>query len=116
MSDSDQDKLVREARRLLDASVEGLDAASRSRLNRARQQALAAHTRRRPAWSSSWALGGVAASLGVMVLAFALWQGQPAEQPYDALSDLELLTASDQIELYEELEFYEWLDSDVQTS
>jgi len=119
MSETEHDSLQNGARRLLDASVAGLDAATRSRLNQARQRALAGHTRRRPilgsGWGGGWALGGVAASVCVMVIAYALWQGQPAGQPYDALADLEVLTADDQIDLYEDLDFYEWLDSDAQT-
>lgn len=115
MSGTEHDRLPAGAQRLLDTSVAGLDAATRSRLNQARQRALAARGRRAPVWTPGWALGGVAASVCVVVLAFVLWQGQPAGQPYDALADLEVLTASDQIDLYEDLDFYEWLDSDAQT-
>jgi len=115
MSERERDTLQAGVRRVLDASVAGLDAASRSRLTQARHRALEARGRQRSPWAAGLALGGVAASVGVLVIAYALWQGQVPAQSYEALADLEVLTAGDQIELYEDLEFYEWLDSNAQT-
>ena len=111
------------ARRHLRDGAGGLDAATLSRLNQARQRALAEFDRgrQRPAWSVGWqpALGVVA----VAALAIALWVGRdpaltpaPADTPAvatgnaDPALDLELLLADDNLELIEELEFYDWLE------
>lgn len=101
----------------LDADAAGLDAATLSRLNRARQAALDAglRPRRRPWWH--WSLVAMASSAAV-VLALALTLRTPEiaapvapvalEQP--EVDDLELLVAGEDLELIENLEFYAWLE------
>ena len=89
-------------------SAENLDAATRSRLNRARQAALAelpGSRRFRPAWA-------VAATVAIAIVAASLWRpGLPPMTP-DPLAgpapDLELLLAED-MEMLEDLDFYVWL-------
>lgn len=118
----------RRARALFDASVESLDASTRSRLNRSRQQALAlargertvaGETRR---WSWWMPAGAVAASVLAAVL---LWREPVSTQspaavqanasgasstpePLDMLAanadDLQLAAAED------DLDFYAWVD------
>jgi hypothetical protein len=106
------------ARALLLESVDGLSAQTRSRLNRARQAALAP----RPAWSGSlvrhWVPAG-AGALAVAVLAIMIigvpHRGEnPAVSPLAAASpeDLEMLADSDAVQLGREedvdYDFYEW--------
>ncbi len=108
-------------------SVDELDAATLSRLNRARQVALdtmatpgvnpAAAIKRRVQWLPV----GVAAVLAVVTL--TLWQGQSLN-PVDDLSlitgpamvdntvDFELLLDDGDLEMYAELEFFAWLSED----
>lgn len=126
--DPEADRFAREAGRLLRDDAEALDAATLSRLNRARQRALAEFDRhqRRPAW-----LGGrlqpALAVAAVALLAVALWVGRepvavaPAGQTaadtgplasLDAAADLDLVLADESLDLIGELEFYDWLDSD----
>ena len=104
------------ARELLDASAGALDGATASRLNRARQQALA--TRARPArrW---WLPAGAATAVSVL-LALAVvnpFASRPAPNA-PALAtgggdDTELLiVADDNLELAQDLEFYAWLDAE----
>jgi hypothetical protein len=94
----------------LDASARDLDAATLSRLNRARQAALAAARGRR---ARLWRYGGPAALAAAFSLLVAIgWWGlrAPASAP-DAATDFELLAGEDSPELYEDLEFYAWLDA-----
>lgn len=118
--------LERRARDAFDASVEALDAHTRSRLNQARQRALAAATAApgsndaRRGWSA-WAPAGALAA-GVLVAALmlrgpvdsdrapAVAASHPAALPQEPL---ELLAAGEEFEIAtsdEELEFYEWVE------
>lgn len=129
----DSNKDVAEARfeqnvrRLLRQGSGDLDAATLSRLNRARQRALAElgaepgarqeHHDRRPVWQPALAVAAVGA------LAVALWVGRepvpapvpPVPDPALAVAagqaaDLELVLAGENLDMIEDLEFYNWLD------
>lgn len=121
MSEADDKAEVREddlfaerARALFDESVAGIDGHTQSRLNRNRQVALAELDRagfRR--WSQWVPATGVAA---VAVLAVALWQGNATVDPVapPPLGDFELLLAEDSFEMLQDLEFYSWIDVDIE--
>ncbi|WP_127477780.1 hypothetical protein [Sulfurivermis fontis] len=102
----DERRLIAQVRAALDESVANLDAVTRSRLAQARARAQRPQRQRRYWWLP---LGGaVLASL----FAAMLWLGQPALLPgtaVDSATDFELLTASEDLELYQELDFYHWL-------
>lgn len=111
----EEQEFAQRARQLFDESVEGLDAQTRSRLNRARQQALASADSNagfRPL--SPWVPAtGVAAAA---VIALAIWGGspQPEEPAPTAMdADFEILLNADSLEMLEDLEFYSWLDLDA---
>jgi hypothetical protein len=108
----------RNARAILEESARRIDARTRSRLNQARQAALAAAGTRRRSWWASFTLmpaaGAVAAALLVAVV---LWHREPAattpvalDGQHPAVEDMELLTDKDSIDLMEEWDgsFYEW--------
>jgi hypothetical protein len=105
----------RRAQELFDASVAGLDAATRSRLNQARHRALAAAGPVRHNGWWTWAPSGaiVAALLAIGVV---LWQpgaDLTAEGGLRAASiaDLEVLLGEEDLEMLdEEIEFYAWLE------
>jgi len=112
---TEEHELAQRARRLFDESVQGLDAGTRSRLNRARQAALAgakAHAGFRPL--SPWVPAtGVAAAA---VIALAVWSGKPQlEEPVPSAmdADFEILLDADSLEMLEDLEFYSWLELDA---
>lgn len=92
-----------------DASVEKLDAATLSRLNRARHAALAELQQPTRQWSRWMPATGVAAAALVVVM---LMQGPESIEapPPSAVADMEILLGEDSIEMLEELEFYSWLD------
>lgn len=90
-----------------------LDAATRSRLNQARQAAL--RELDRPAWSSlagrgSWMTAGGAVAAGVMVALLLRQGGVAPELPaYAPAEDIEIILSEGDLELYDELEFYTWV-------
>lgn len=105
--------------RTLDADVDAYDAVTLSRLNRARQRALAAALPRSRRWfGASLAL----ASAASVAFAMLLWPGPPAQRDAadvpiaDAarIDDLELIAAPDDLALYQQdLAFLAWLDSEL---
>lgn len=108
----------RNARVVLEEGVRRIDARTRSRLNQARQAALARIRARRRAWWSGLTLmpaaGAVAAALLVAVV---LWHREPHGTPplaldgqHPAVEDMELLTDNDSLDLIEGWDgsFYEW--------
>ena len=100
------------AKQLFDESVEGLDANTRSRLNRGRQAALAELATGRPVWVQWAPAAGVAAAA---VFAVVLWTGnQPVDEltPETSAADFEILLTEDSFEMLENLEFYSWIELD----
>lgn len=104
---------AKKARELFDESVEGLDANTRSRLNRGRQAALEELTAGRPAWVQWVPAAGVAAAA---VFAVVLWTGnQPVDELTPAATDFEILLTEESFEMLEDLEFYSWIELDEET-
>ena len=107
----------RRAREVFDASVESLDAGTRTRLSRARFEAVKAASRAR---SSSWRTWVPAAAVAATVIvAVAIWQTpERTESPVtvaasgDAgLDAVDMLADGEALDLVEnDLAFYEWLD------
>lgn len=119
MNTPEHPEWIQKAKALLDASAQNLDAATLSRLNRARQAALA--QRQRPAMR--WLLPTGLASACVLMLALGIWQARTPQHP-DAMpiptsksvanfqpDDLEMVGGDDSLDLYQNLEFYAWLDA-----
>ncbi len=111
--DTGADKaFAEEAKQLFDESVDGLDASTRSRLNRGRQAALAELATGRPVWVQWAPAAGVAAAA---VFAVVLWTGnQPVDDltPEASAADFEILLTEDSFEMLEDLEFYSWIELD----
>jgi hypothetical protein len=118
----DKSGWVAQARRLLDESADGLDAATLSRLNRARQAALAPRSRRSP---RLWLLPAGLAGACAMLLAVAIWRphhaapaagdlgGHPPVAAGDAntAGATDTVVGDDSVEFYQDLDFYAWLDA-----
>lgn len=107
---------------ILDADARDLDASSASKLNRARHAALARFDplRNRRQWLFKGVLGATVAALLVVAIV-PRWQSQtvidPAPMSNAAMQaeDFELLSSEDQLELYDNMDFYAWLDTQVET-
>jgi len=114
-----------QARSLLDESAQALDAATVSRLNRARQAALAQRApRRRAAWL--FLPAGLAGACALL-LAVGVWharvpQTAPLASPTATVvsgstvnaADMDLIASGDDMEMMQDLDFYAWLDAQDQ--
>ena len=107
----------RRARAVLEEGVLRIDAGIRSRLNQARQAAVAQAAKRRPALWRSFALMPTAgAAAAALLLTMVLWHRQPqgelpvAEGVHSTVEDLDLLADGEGLELIEGWDgsFYEW--------
>ena len=127
MSEKARDAQLAECiRRRLDEDVSGLDDATLSRLRRARRLAVSAAAEGRPGrWRSvrlfdrptgDWLVpAGAFASIVATALALSLLVAEPDDGLAREVEDLDLLTAGEELELYENLEFYQWLEKREQT-
>ena len=109
----DENELAARAKALFDDSVERLDAATLSRLNQGRQQALQEIRETGPGgqWARWVPAGGVAAAA---VVAVVMWQGTPVENSAPAAgtaTDFEIMLSEDSLDMLEDLEFYSWMDT-----
>ena len=123
MDDATNDSAVeRRSRELFDEQVANLDAHTRSRLNRARQAALAAMTTgqaRNPVWNSRWLLplGSAAAVTLVALSAVQLIRTDREAAPgsetvvASTVDDVEILTSSEELDMLQNVDFYAWLDT-----
>ncbi len=107
---NDETAFIAKLRTVLDRSVDALDASTRARLQAARRKALA-HADVPRGFTPRWFVPvGAVAALAV-VAALGLWWMPTAAPPPMAASveEAELLYATDNLELYQNLEFYRWL-------
>ncbi len=110
-------QLEEQARVLLAESVTRIDSSIRSRLNQARQAAVAevVKSRKRPGFLRSFFLMPTAGAVAAAVLvAMVLWQHHPQGMseggPMTAAEDLDLIADGDGLDLVEDSDssFYEW--------
>jgi hypothetical protein len=120
--DAEEARLARRAGELLRESADTLDGATRARLNRARQRALAAAPAGRGAARRYWVPATAAAAVAGLAVVLVRAPGpEPAAGPAPPAvaaappADLELLLASstDDLEMLEDLAFYAWADADA---
>ncbi len=112
----DDELFAKKANELFDQSVQGLDAAAQSRLNRGRHEALAQLQPgvRRGQWQR-WAPATAVAAAAVV--AVVLMTGRPAVDeltPLPTANDFEIMLNEDSFEMLEELEFYTWIDLEAE--
>jgi hypothetical protein len=108
--DRRDDAIVRRARQVLDRQVEALDETERARLRAARLRALDALDEGRPLATRRGLAAAGAGALGLMLVT-SWWIRHPAPElaAADGLEDLDILAAADDLELYDDLDFYRWL-------
>jgi len=120
MQNKQQDELAHNIRRQLDDAVVGMDGATQSKLRQARAQAMEkALASSRPFYRSiyrrQWLPAGVALTsvLALVVLLVPLQPERPDSGQAELLvaEDLEILSQPEELELYEDLEFYRWMSA-----
>ena len=110
--------LLGAARSTLEYSNDHIDEQTLAQLKSARRNAVDVYTAKqskahRPA--RLFPVAGFATVGAALLVAVTLWTLQPSQQiekesaPIAVLEDLNLLTGSEEIEFYQDLEFYEWL-------
>ncbi len=110
MTKHDEDELNTSIRQGLDESIDALDANTLSKIRQIRAQAIEKAGTRHVNWSG-FLVGGLATAC-VMVFAVMILLKSPAPMQAVPVDDFELISSSDNLELYEDLEFYEWLEED----
>ncbi|HET7204745.1 MAG TPA: hypothetical protein VFI92_15400 [Steroidobacteraceae bacterium] len=116
--ESRPDQFERRAREAFDASIEAMDADTRSRLRQSRHRAVAAATQ--PRWKSWAPVGALAAGvLGAALLLRGPSPEGPRPRPMAATpatltqGTIEMIAAGDEFEIAtadEALEFYRWVE------
>jgi len=113
--DNKERAFLQRSKKLLDDSVDTLDATTLSRLNQARQKALDSRImgNRRTNFFLVTPTGAVFASFAIAAIVILLWTALPQQQPQQPLAqqyeDIEMLTADAEFDLLEDLEFVSWL-------
>jgi hypothetical protein len=105
-----EDEFISHVKKTLDQQTEALDGETLSRLNRARQAAIQ-HAEHKPGLSltRAWVpLGGVAAAI-LLTSIFMFKAEEMAIVTDGAVDEIELIASSDNLDLYEQLDFYMWL-------
>ncbi len=113
---SEEERFAQQAKELFDQSVQKIDGHTLSRLNRARQAALAEIEQRRRSGFRLTQWLPAAGVTAVAVFAIVLWTGEVPVDPVappTTVTDFELLLAEDSFEMLEDLEFYAWIDFDA---
>lgn len=109
MTDNDE-KLGKRAKALFDTSVDELDGATLSRLNRSRRRAIAELGRPGTAWMRWAPAAGMATAMLVAVMMIVPGPGQQEQAVPTSVTDMEILLGDEEFEMLEELEFYSWMD------
>jgi hypothetical protein len=113
---ADDDAFVEKASQLFDASVDGLDGETRSKLNRGRQAALAELQPGGRRWAQWVPAGGVAAAAVAVLVVWSISLQVPELDAPGVASDMEILLTEESLEMLEDLEFYSWIDLDGETT
>lgn len=103
-----EDELNRNIRQVLDESTDALDAHTLSKIRQIRAQAVEKAADKSFNWFG--VISGALATACVMILAVIILMQSPTPMQPVPVDDLELISSSDNLELYEDLEFYEWLE------
>ncbi|HEY5973757.1 MAG TPA: DUF3619 family protein [Geobacteraceae bacterium] len=107
------EKFVKRLKVELDAGSERLDPSVSTRLRDGRQVAVARAGKR--SWGlfslPRWVTASGLATAAVLVVAVSLWNGSNGQRtlPGKIGDDFEIITAQEQLDLYDDLEFYRWL-------
>ncbi|MGH8454609.1 MAG: hypothetical protein ACRESW_08665, partial [Nevskiales bacterium] len=105
----DDEQLMTAARAELERDAQALDVLTVARLRVARTRALEQASRPSSSWAASWGLPAGAFATAVL-LSLSLWLTQRQPAPAVDGTPVEILAADEATDLYENLDFYEWLE------
>jgi len=113
------DIFAQRARDLFLESTGHLDPEVLARLREARRQAVQAVEQRHPGFSLGWRVPAGALALAfVAVIGGALWIGGSAPAPSASFAaanaDAPMMMTNDNLDMYADLDFYQWLESQDQ--
>lgn len=117
----DEQQLVTITKKVMDASVEQMDPAIQKDLASIRRKAVevAAAKQDKKSGLSDWFIpaGSLAAAAAALMLVVNVWLEIPQtdELPVSPIEDVNLLSGAEEIEFYQDLDFYEWLAVHEQT-
>ena len=111
MTKHKEDKLTTNIRLALDESADSLDANTLSKIRQIRSRAVEKAEARHVNWPGI--ISGALATACVMVFTVMILLQSPTTLQPVPIDDLELLSSSEDLELFEDLEFYEWLEEDA---
>lgn len=118
MSEKDEKALVQNLRKMLDETEAETDPRIKMRLRAARLRALDALETPVPWYARfpRWAAAGGLATALALVLTVSLWTSKEQYNvPTGQVEDMELLTTTEQLELYKDLDFFRWLETSDHT-
>lgn len=107
-----KDDLLNKITSTLDSAVDELEGGTKSRLRSIRHEAL---TSTETSYRTTWWVpaGSLAALAAIAVMTVSLWTIMPEEDEFKIpFEDFALLSDKEELEFYEELDFYLWLDSE----
>lgn len=115
MKDQQTDNNIREnAKKAFDQQVGSLDSQTLRRLREARESALS--QRNKNIWLSKKWLTGAGAGLALASILTFIIVPQLTASKLSPLEDLEMLSAETDLDLYTQLDFYQWLDESLDES
>jgi type VI protein secretion system component VasF len=105
-------RFLEKARRSLLATEDRLDADTLSRLRDARVRAVEASGARKRGFFRipNWARAGAFATVVAAVMVFMIWVDNPKQDlSVKSLDEFEMVLYADNMDIYEDMDFYEWL-------
>ena len=110
-SDERQGLFEEKVKNLLDGMVENLEGGTKQKLESIRRKALRGREGfKLPFIPLRWmTVGGFAAVTTASIAMFFWLSTSPVDLPVKQAEDLEIITSKDHIELFQNLDFYQWL-------
>ncbi len=106
---------VKQVKSTLNESDERLDASTLSRLAQVRNQALGGYNARRTRFLVRYktpVIGLITTTAVLLVVTSLLLKAPVSVQSYGDPADVEILASAEQLDFFEELDFYSWLTRD----
>jgi hypothetical protein len=109
--DANESRLEQRSRAAFEASVASLDGRTRSRLNQARQQAIAVAGKRSQRWVRAFVPATGLATAALLAVILQLSPASRVQHSPEAvgLDDLDIVSDADNVDLMQDIDFYAWM-------